>query len=58
MENVQTVIGIELGFSQLEDMGVVFAYEVARWFGEHRGGLIKGDEDNWSLIDCGAYVHI
>ncbi len=58
MKNVQSVIGIELGFSQLEDMGVVFAYEIARWFSEHHGGLIKGDDDNWSMIDGGAYVHL
>lgn len=57
MKNVQSVIGIELDFSQLEDMGVVFAYEVARWFGQHRGGLIKGDDDNWSMIEGGGYVH-
>ncbi len=58
MKEVQSVIGIEMGFSQLEDMGIVFAYEVARWFGQHRGGLIKGDDDCWSMIDGGGYVHL
>lgn len=58
MKNVQAVIGIEMGFSQVEDMGVVFAYEVARWFGQYRGGLIKGVDDNWSMIDGGGYAHL
>lgn len=58
LKNVQAVIGIEMGFSQLEDMGVVFAYEIARWFGEHRGGLIKGYDDSWSLIVDSGFVHL
>jgi len=58
MQKVQAVIGIEMGASQLTDMGVVLAYEIARWFGSHRGGLIKGDDDNWSLIEDGGYVRL
>ena len=58
LAEVQAVVGIEMGFSQLEDMGIVFAYKVARWLGQHRGGLIKDDDDNWSLIDDGAFVHL
>ena len=50
LSKVQTVIGIEMGFSQLEDMGIVFAFEIARWFGLHKGGLIRDDEGNWSMI--------
>ncbi|NJK53217.1 MAG: hypothetical protein HC936_11170 [Leptolyngbyaceae cyanobacterium SU_3_3] len=58
MRNVRSVIGIEMGFSQLKDMGVVFAYEVARWFGQKYGGLIKDDDDNWSMIEGGVYVQL
>lgn len=58
MKKVCAVIGIEMGFSQLEDMGVVFAYEVARWYGEHRGGLIKGVDENWLSIDDGGFVFL
>lgn len=58
MREVQVVIGIEMGYSQLEDMGIVFAYEIARWFGQNYSGLIKGDDDNWSMVDGGGYVHL
>jgi len=55
---VKAVVGIEIGFSQLEDMGIVFAYEVARWFGEHKSGLIYGEQDAWSLIEDNCFRHL
>lgn len=58
IEKTKAVIGIELGASQLSDMGIVFAYEVARWFGLHKGGLILGDDDNWSQIEKGGFVFL
>lgn len=59
LKNAKAVVGIEMGFTQLEDMGIVFAYEVARWFGRHRGGLIKDDDDNWSVVDShGGFDHM
>lgn len=59
LQAAQAVVGIEMGFSQFQDMGIVFAYEVARWFGRNRGGLIKDDDDNWSFIDNdGGFGHL
>lgn len=59
LQAVQAVVGIEMGFSQLEDMGIVFAYEIARWFGRNRGGMIKDDDDNWSFINSdGGVSHL
>ena len=58
LQNAKAVVGIEMGFSQLEDMGIVFAYEIARWFGRNRGGMIKDDDDHWSVIDDhGGFSH-
>ena len=52
------IVGIEMGPEQLQDMGVVFAYEIARWFGENRHGLILGDDGSWSLVNDGAFSHV
>ena len=48
------VVGIEMGFSQLEDMGIVLAFEIARWLAQRGDGLIVDDEDHWYLADAGA----
>lgn len=58
MQHVKSVVGIELGVSQLHDMGIVFAYEIARWFGTHRSGFIKSYDDNWCTIEDGGYVSL
>ena len=59
LQDAKAVVGIEMGFSQLEDMGIVLAYEIARWFGRNRGGMIKDDDDNWSVIDDhGGFSHL
>lgn len=43
LQRTEEVIGIEFGYSQLEDMGVVLAYEVARYLGARGDALIKND---------------
>ena len=59
LSKVQTVIGIEMGFSQLEDLGIVFAFEISRWFGRCKGGLIKDDDGKWSMIGRdGGFIHL
>ena len=52
------VVGIEFGWSQTTDMGVVLAYEVARLLAAEGEGLIKGDDEAWSVIDEGAFRHL
>jgi len=54
------VVGIELGWSQVEgDMGVVFAYEIARCLAQLGRGTILGLDDGWSTVDdAGAFVHL
>jgi hypothetical protein len=41
------VIGIELGWGQLEDMGIVLAGQVAELFAATGDGLIRDSNDDW-----------
>jgi hypothetical protein len=52
------VIGLELGFSMLEDMGVVLAYELARYLAQKGDGVIVDDDDRWQVIERGAFSPI
>lgn len=50
------VIGIELSANQLEDMGVVIAYEAARYLAQKGNALILTDQDRWLRVEDGAFV--
>lgn len=50
------VVGLELGFSQLEDMGIVIAYELARWLAQKGDGIVVDDDDQWLAVDEGAWT--
>jgi hypothetical protein len=50
------VVGLELGFSQLEDMGIVIAYEIARWLAQKGEGLVADDDDQWFSVEGGAWA--
>lgn len=54
----RAVVAVELGGSQMTDMGLVFAYEVARWLGSHKNALIKGVDDHWSRIVDSGFVRV
>lgn len=41
------ILVIELDKSQLEDMGILLAYEVARWAAVRGGGLVLGLDGKW-----------
>lgn len=56
LREAQEVVGIELGFSQLEDMGVVIAYEIARWLAQRGDGLVADDDDQWMAVEDGRWV--
>jgi hypothetical protein len=49
------IVAIELGLTNLEDMGVVFAYEVARYVAQKGDGLIVDDDDRWRRVVRGAF---
>jgi hypothetical protein len=50
LEGVKEVIGIELGFSQMNDMGIVFADVVARWLATSLVGLVEMPDERWYAI--------
>lgn len=50
------VVGIELGFSQLEDMGIVLAYELGRYLAQKGEGLVVDDDNNWFAVKDGVWV--
>lgn len=53
------VIGIELGWSQTEDMGIAFAYEVARTLARMGRGVIAGLDEGWMTVDeVGGFVDL
>jgi hypothetical protein len=58
LRETKEVIGIELGASQLKDMGVVLAYEVARYLGARCDGLVKNDLGEWLEIKKGGFIPI
>jgi hypothetical protein len=47
LKRVVQVVTLELGWSQLEDMGVVLAAQVAEYLATIGGGLIKDPHDDW-----------
>lgn len=50
------VIGIELSVSQLEDMGIVIAYEIARYLAQLGECLVLNDEDEWLRVKDGGFL--
>jgi hypothetical protein len=50
------IVAVELGFSQLEDMGIVIAYEIARWLAQKGDGLVVDDDDCWMMVEGGGWV--
>lgn len=49
-----SVVGIELGWSQLEDMGIVLAGQVAEAFASAGRGLIRDHNDDWWAVENGV----
>ncbi len=56
LAETKEIVALELGFPMLEDMGVVFAYEIARYLAQKGDGLIVDDDDRWQRIKGGAFV--
>ncbi len=56
LERVIEVVSLELGWSQLEDMGIVLAGQVAEHLATIGAGLIKDQNDDWWAMKKGAPV--
>ena len=51
LKTVQQIWGVELSPNQLEDMGLVFAYEIARFMVAEGGGLVRGLDGVWYRLN-------
>lgn len=45
------IIGIELSSAQLQDMGLLLGYEVARWAAEQGKGIVRGLDGIWYRLN-------
>ena len=41
--------------ARLTDMGVVLAYELARWLAQKGDGVIVDDDNRWQFVEDGAF---
>lgn len=51
LDHTEKILGIDLSESQLQDMGLLLAYEVARWAGFHGNGVIRGLDGGWYTLN-------
>ncbi len=58
LAETQEVVSIELGWGQLGDMGIVLAYEVARWLATEGDGLMRDHEDVWWILRRGVFHRV
>jgi hypothetical protein len=49
------IVALELGASQFGTMGVVIAYEIARYLAQKGSGIFVDDEDEWFAVRDGAF---
>lgn len=47
----QQILGIELSHAQLRDMGLLLAYELARWAAYEGEGLVRGIDGQWYYLN-------
>lgn len=51
LTQTQGILGIELDHPQLSDMGLLLAYEVARWAGVQSQGIVRDVEGKWYWLN-------
>ena len=58
LARMAAVVAVELGWSQLEDMGVVFAGMVSEYLAIAGDGLIRDPHDVWWAMEDNVPVEI
>lgn len=56
LEACREIVGIELGFSQLDDMGLVLACELARYLAQKGDGIFVDDNNEWYAVEDGEFT--
>lgn len=51
LQAASQIIGIELSSAQLQDLGLLLGYEIARWAAEQGGGIIRGLDGAWYRLN-------
>lgn len=51
LKRTRTVFLVSLTPAQLIDMGILLAYETARWILEHEGGVLRGLDGRWYRLN-------
>ncbi|MFN2303116.1 MAG: hypothetical protein ACK2TV_05220, partial [Anaerolineales bacterium] len=51
LKQTREIVAIELSQMQLRDMGILLAYELARWVVEKGRGLMRGLDGNWYRLN-------
>jgi len=51
LSQTHQIMGIELAKGQLQDMGLLLAYELARWAAYEGGGIIRGIDGVWYRLN-------
>ncbi len=54
VQRAVAVVGIELGWTQLEDIGVVLAGQIAEAFASAGSGVIRDQNDDWWAVQDGV----
>jgi hypothetical protein len=52
LDQCTVVFGIEMGWSQLADMGAVFGWELARLLAQRGRGVVVDDDHEWFRVTC------
>jgi hypothetical protein len=58
LQSSREVIGIEMARSQLADMGVVVAFEIARFLAQRGNGVVVDDSDRAMHVEAGQFLPI
>jgi hypothetical protein len=55
---VAEIVALELGWDQLDDMGIVFAAQIAQYFAVVGEGLLEDQDGAWWAVQEGVPVHL
>jgi glutamate mutase epsilon subunit len=58
LAQVQEIADFELGYEQLQDMGLVFSLACARYIAERGHGYLKDQDNVWWEVLAGNWVRI
>ena len=58
LAQVREIVDFELGYEQLQDMGLVFSLACAHYIATRGSGYLKDQDDRWWEVQEGNWVRI